>query len=526
MSDDSGDQNRPGATPAPYRGSAPRQPVSPASGADLRPGGPPAVATADELEVTLPPGGGSEGLRLDRLEVTPAPKAPSGYAGSDPVGRSTLLVVGLDYAADPARPGGHTTRLARDLAGVAQRVFVFTGVNDDPESFPSSLEPKIDRHNRRSYGQDGRVHVVRHRHPRPGGPTPGGRLRAHLGFARAVLGTPVRHVPDLVIGVTPGPGAAIAADRLSRRYGTPLVMVVEDRPEQPHRGPLSALLAWRESEALRHANRVVVADDDARRHVLARGVEADRIDQLSGAWPVPEPRGPVEAGERLDEPARAPGLGKVAARRQLGWPTEGFVAVYAGNIGFTQDVATVLRAAQALAPTVPEIRFAVVGDGSRRALMEQAAGELPAVRFLDPVTAADYPALIAAADALLVTELPGKPDRTLAGRLRTYLVSGRPVIAAVNPDGVNGRLVRASEDPVSAVPPGDAQAMAQALTRLHEQQPTAGTTTPAPQTTTQPETRPTAPRPAPAAADPGAESQRLHEIARALLVRRTVRNSL
>lgn len=74
--------------------------------------------------------------------------------------------------------------------------------------------------------------------------------------------------PDVVIGMLPGRGPALAAIRAARRLDAPLIALVS------HDGPTS----WGESSTLRRAARVVITREDLRGRVQRCGVQPDRID--------------------------------------------------------------------------------------------------------------------------------------------------------------------------------------------------------------------------------------------------------
>jgi glycosyltransferase involved in cell wall biosynthesis len=262
----------------------------------------------------------------------------------------------------------------------------------------------------------------------------------------------------VVIGVLPSVGAGVAAARIAQRCGVPLILVVQDLAASPTReaGLVGAAFARGQAEVLREATRVVLIGAGLRTTVLALGVDRARIDVLADGSPtLPE------------RPEPAP------ARARIGVAADDFVVLHIGNIGFGQDVPMLVRAARRVAGRTSgrlgrDLRLVLVGEGSQRESLVAAAADLPDVRFLDPVGAGDYPGLVAAADVLVVTELPGCPDRTLPGRLESYLRAGRPVLAAINPDGDADRLLRSVPAAAVIVPPGDSAALALALIRLRD----------------------------------------------------------
>ena len=379
----------------------------------------------------------------------PADAEPIHPPAPDPLRALTVLIVGANYAPEAIGIGPHTTSLARSLAAITARVTVFTGV----PHHPASSLPLVYRRNRRSYGSDAKVDLVRHRHHIPTGRSGLGRLRFEIGFARSVLATQVRHVPDLVIGVAPSVGGAVAAARLAERFGVPLLIVLQELSvsRRLEGGLVGAAVVRRQAWALRRATRIVIVREELRASVRALGIGDDRIDLVAN-WN-------FNPTLRLD---------RSMARARLGLPKDGFLVVHSGNIGFGQDVPTVVRAARRLAGRGEEVRFLLVGDGSQRKALELATADLPGVLFFDPVSAQEYPVLLAAADVLLLNERPGQADRTLPSKLQSYLQAGRAIVAAVNPDGETDRALRAAPGAALTVLPGDAQALAAVLARLRD----------------------------------------------------------
>jgi colanic acid biosynthesis glycosyl transferase WcaI len=375
-------------------------------------------------------------------------------AQADPLHAAGILLIGESYAPEPGGAAEMATLLARDLAATAERVVMFTGTPSEPGAGAPRWWPRP----RRTFDHDCGVHLVRHRHRPRAGQSRLALTWSERAFLRDVLATPVRNPPDLVIGLLPSAGAAMAAARVARRFGVPLLLVVQDL-EHDHRSPGDAepadtALARGRLDALRQAVTVVVPSRRLRAAVVSLGVEPGRVELVEDWSPPPAP---------APEPA--------VARARLGLPPDGFVVVHTGNIGPEQDVPALVEAARMIAGSSPSstaTRFLVVGEGSHRAPLESAAADRPEVRFLDPVTAGRYPALLAAADVLVVLERPGYPDRTLLGRVRSSIRAGRPIVAAVDPDGEAAAALAAVPAAALVVPAGDPRALASALVHLRD----------------------------------------------------------
>ena len=142
------------------------------------------------------------------------------------------------------------------------------------------------------------------------------------------------------------------------------------------------------------------------------------------------------------------------------------VALYAGLHGLAQGLDQVLEAAAALREEC-NLQFVFVGDGpEKKALLEQARRRnLSSVRFLYPRPAAEIPALIAAADIVLVPlkmYIPG----AVPSKLYEAMASGKAVVLVA--DGEAAEIVRQHQAGV-VVKPGDIKGLMEALRTLNNQ---------------------------------------------------------
>jgi glycosyltransferase involved in cell wall biosynthesis len=138
------------------------------------------------------------------------------------------------------------------------------------------------------------------------------------------------------------------------------------------------------------------------------------------------------------------------------------LALYAGLHGLAQGLEQILAVAHELRGD--DVRFALVGDGpDKRALQDEARTRaLDNVGFHDPRPRDEMPALVAAADIVLVTlktELPG----AVPSKLYEAMASSRAIVLVAT--GEPAEIVRRSEAGL-VVPPGDTAALAQAIRTL------------------------------------------------------------
>lgn len=148
----------------------------------------------------------------------------------------------------------------------------------------------------------------------------------------------------------------------------------------------------------------------------------------------------------------------------------GFPVVFAGNIGTAQVVDVIVEAASLLS-AYSDIRFVMLGGGSRREwlLQQVQARGLTNVYIPGRYPVEEMPGILKKASALLVT-LGDEPilSVTVPGRIQTYLAAGRPILASLNGEGA--RLVIEAEAGLAS-PAEDPRALADAVLQLFRMAP-------------------------------------------------------
>jgi glycosyltransferase involved in cell wall biosynthesis len=151
---------------------------------------------------------------------------------------------------------------------------------------------------------------------------------------------------------------------------------------------------------------------------------------------------------------------RVAARQGLGLATDGKLLVYVGRLEREKGVVDLLDAFARLAPGRPDLRLALLGDGTARVECAARARAIGAQVLLPgPRPLAEVPAWMAAAD--LVT-LPSWNEGT-PNVLLEALACGRPAVATRVggiPDVISAPLLG------ELVPARDPAALAGALARV------------------------------------------------------------
>lgn len=312
-----------------------------------------------------------------------------------------------------------------------------------------------------------RIHWVEHQAPEPGITI----LRTftypalHKSFVLRVLsflsfmvssfiaGLQVRHV-DLVWGTSPPIFQGVTAWLLARIKRVPFLFEVRDLwpafaiAVGVLKNPLLQRASlWLERFLYRHADRVMVNSPGFIEHVIACGA----------GWVELVPNG---ADPDMFEP-----YADGATFRQANHLDDKFLVIYAGAHGMSNDLGTVLQAANCLRVET-EIEFVFVGDGKEKDSLIAQARELALenVTFLPPVPKGEMRDVLAAADACIAILKPLELYKTTyPNKVFDYLAAGRPVVLAI--DGVIRRVVESAGAGI-AVPPGDPDALAQAVLRL------------------------------------------------------------
>ncbi len=206
---------------------------------------------------------------------------------------------------------------------------------------------------------------------------------------------------------------------------------------------------WLERFLYRHADQIVVNSPGFVEHVHQHGGQNITV----------VPNG---ADSSMFDPADK----GTAFRKQHGLHNK-FVLLYAGAHGLSNDLGVVLKAAELLRQE-NKIAIVLLGGGKDKPALESEATAmgLDNLHFAPPISKAEMPGALAAADACLAILKPLKLYATVyPNKAFDYMAAGRPILLAI--DGEIRKVVEAAQAG-AFVPPGDAQALAQAIRKMAE----------------------------------------------------------
>ncbi|OBA30858.1 glycosyltransferase family 4 protein [Gordonia sp. 852002-51296_SCH5728562-b] len=363
----------------------------------------------------------------------------------------SVCVVACHFAPETTGSAPYNTLLVDTLSQAGARVELITGVPHYPQWRVDDPRYRRGILWRETRGEAGEISVRRLRHSVPSTVGIGGRFRLESSFAALSAPFVAASSADIVIAVSPLLGAA-AAVRVGKR-GRPAGVFVHDlvgnaAAQSGTVGRASQLISRAEYNTYRTMDRVGVCTPRFRSALTNGGIDDAAIMDLPVFTHV------SRSSESSTE-----------ARAALDWdfPDDAIVVVHTGNIGRKQGLTHVVDAAREISrmPGAP-IEFVLVGDGNERAGLREQARGVSNIRFVDPVDAESYPRVLAAADVLLLHELPGVVEMSLPSKLTSYVTAGRPVVAAVEDSGIAGRLLE-SYEAASIISAGDPTALAAAV---------------------------------------------------------------
>lgn len=285
----------------------------------------------------------------------------------------------------------------------------------------------------------------------------GGRMLNMLVYALRVCWpgtTRTLPLPDVVVGSSVHPFAAVSGAWLAKRHGVPFVFEVRDLWPQTlvdlgrlkETSVMTSLLRWLELWLYRRADKIVVLLPKAVDYIAPLGIPVDKV-----VW--------IPNGVELEGYAKP----SPPATRDV------FTLMYFGAHGQANGLDCVLGAMAELnkRSDMQHVRLRLIGDGPLKPALKVQASQLDLsnVIFEDPVPKRQIPQLASEADAFVicVKDLPQLYKYGISmNKLFDYLAASRPIIMAS----------AAANDPVSdagagfTVAPENSNELAQAINKL------------------------------------------------------------
>jgi exopolysaccharide biosynthesis WecB/TagA/CpsF family protein len=362
-----------------------------------------------------------------------------------------ILIVGINYRPETTGIAPYTSDLAEHYAAAGHDVTVVTGFQHYPAWRTDSSERRM-RADERING----VRVLRRRHYVPTSQSALRRAAYEASFLlHGALSKPSR--PDVVIGVVPSLSGGLLARQFAARARAPYALIFQDTMAPAARqsgigggARVAGMTAQLERWAVARARTVAIASPGFRPYLVGIGVDERRIIEFPN-W------------SHLKPPTIEPG----SVRKRFGWSEADTIVLHAGNMGLKQGLEQVVDAARVADDLAAPVRFVLMGEGSQRGALEARGEGIDRLEFLAFQPEEEVPNILAAADALLVSERATVIDMSLPSKLTSYFAAGRPIIAAVPATGSTAAEVARSGAGI-LVPIGDAVALNRAVAELRD----------------------------------------------------------
>jgi len=274
-------------------------------------------------------------------------------------------------------------------------------------------------------------------------------FRAGLGVARA----------DVVLCMSDPPFISAVAVAAARRHRAPLLVVTQDvfpeiavRLGRLDNRLLIGLLDRLVKLGLLRADCVVAIGGTMKRRLVDKGIDPRKITVIPN-W--------------TDTDAVVPVTVENAWVREHGL-SGCFIAMHSGNIGFAQDLDSLVRAASFLRD-LDDLRIVIIGSGARHADLVALAArlEVDSVRFLPYQPKGRLSESLSAGHVHVVGLASGLSGYVVPSRFYGVLAAGRPVIVAADPDAETVADVEASGCGW-VVPPGRPELLAAQIRHAYE----------------------------------------------------------
>lgn len=368
--------------------------------------------------------------------------------------RKHVAIVGINYAPEQSGIAPYTTAVAERLAATGYKVTAVTGMPHYPQW---RIVPP---YRGRSFVEEDSngVRVLRFASYVPRRQSALTRALYEASFllsaGRAVWSLAR---PDVIVAVVPALTDAVLARFFAARLGIPYGIIFQDIMGRSAAqsgiaggSQVAAATRWLEGWSARGAGAVATVSERFIPYLVGLGVRRERIMHLPN-W----------------NHVAAPTADRSTTRARFGWSEGDVIVLHAGNMGLKQGLQQLLAAAALAQRRNSAIRFAFIGDGNQRELLQREAAHLPNVEFHAFQPESAFPDVLAAADVLLVSERASAIDMSLPSKLTSYFSAGRPIVAAVPPGGATAHEVKRSGGGL-VVPAGRPQALLGAVLRLQE----------------------------------------------------------
>lgn len=202
----------------------------------------------------------------------------------------------------------------------------------------------------------------------------------------------------------------------------------------------------------RHVQKITVHSKGNKQYIQDEGINAEKIHVVPN-W--------------VDASLVVPGQKDNSFRRDNNLDGK-FVVLFAGILGFAQDLDTVIKSGEFL-KEFDDIVILIVGEGVEKDRLRKLVVELGLenIRFHKFVPKEEYPEVVAASDICLAPLQKDLKCPVVPSKILGYMSGGRPVITALDLGGDAPAVIQNSNSGI-CVEPGQPKILAEAIIELYK----------------------------------------------------------
>ena len=249
---------------------------------------------------------------------------------------------------------------------------------------------------------------------------------------------------DVVYGAstppTQGVLCALVAKRLSKKYhkNVPFVYNLQDIfPDSLVNAKMTkhGSIIWKlgrkiESFTYNHANKIIVISEDFKKNIMHKGVPENKIVVIPN-WINTDCVYPVERDQN-------------ALFERYNLDKNRFYICYSGNIGHSQNLNLLLKAAVRLQKELPDVCFVLIGEGAAKEKFEKLIKKycIKNIVFLPFQPYEDIANVFSLGDAGLIISKAGIGSSSVPSKTWSIMAAGKPIIASFDLNSELSRLLR------------------------------------------------------------------------------------
>lgn len=310
-------------------------------------------------------------------------------------------------------------------------------------------------------------HVMIHRFPmfREGKNPIGRALRYVLvNLVQYWKGAHAKEVDVVLSGSTPptqGLLCALVKKRLSRKYKHPVSMVFAIQDIFPDSLVTSGMtrkgsFLWKlgsriSGYAYNNADQIITISESMKKNLIEKGVPEKKIKVISN-WIDTDSVYPVDRNRNslFDE---------------YGIDRRKYIVVYAGNMGASQGVTVIPRAARLLAEN-DDIHFVIFGEGTEYTKVLEESDGLKNIEIHGLLSADRVPEVYSLGDVALITCKKGVGKSGMPSKTWSIMACNTPIIASFDPESELAEVLDDANAGV-CVSPEDTEALADAISAAY-----------------------------------------------------------